>query len=131
MFYSDISDGKDSLADTGFPSSLYTNTLAVIETGPEGGPNGYIYTPTAGQPGFVAGASGPVTYVIQSDSLQRFRSPVRWCSEPSRRLPPWARPGPSRAENGLNGTFAPGTDRLPAAPPDMTQSKRRAHAGRG
>jgi hypothetical protein len=27
-----------------------------------------VYTPTAGQPGFVAGAAVPVTYMIHSDS---------------------------------------------------------------
>jgi hypothetical protein len=33
---------------------------------PEGA-NGFTYTPTAGQPGFVAGAAVPVTYLIRSD----------------------------------------------------------------
>jgi hypothetical protein len=66
VFYSDISDTPDALADIGFPTGRYTNTLTVTEVGPEGD-NGFTYTPTAGQPGFVAGASGPVTYVIQSD----------------------------------------------------------------
>ena len=47
--------------------ALYTNTLTVTEVGAEGA-NGFTYTPTAGQPGFVAGAAGPVTYVIISDS---------------------------------------------------------------
>ncbi len=67
VFYSDITDGVDSLADVGFPNGLYTNNLSALEVGPEIGPNGFTYTPTAGQPGFVAGAGGPVTYVIQSD----------------------------------------------------------------
>jgi hypothetical protein len=66
VFYSDNSDGKDSLADIGFPTALYTNTLTVTEVGPEGN-NGFSYTPTSGQPGFVAGAGGPVTFVIRSD----------------------------------------------------------------
>ena len=66
-FYSDIGDGSDSLADIGFPTSFYTNVLTRLEVGPEGD-NGFVYTPTAGQPGFVAGAGGPVTYVIKSDS---------------------------------------------------------------
>lgn len=65
VFYSDNSDGGD-LADTGFPTALYTNVFTVVEVGPEGD-NGFTYTPTAGQPGFVAGAAGPVTYVIRSD----------------------------------------------------------------
>lgn len=66
VFYSDILSGSDSLADTGFPSASYANTLTLTEIGPEGN-NGFTYTPTAGQPGFVAGAGGPVTYVIMSD----------------------------------------------------------------
>lgn len=68
VFYSDNVDGKDSLADIGFPTALYANNLTVTEVGPEGN-NGFTYTPTAGQPGFVAGAGGPVTYVIKSDVL--------------------------------------------------------------
>jgi len=67
VFYSQSGAGQNSLADTGFPSALYSNNLAVIEQGPAGGPNGYTYTPNAGQPGFVAGSAGPVTYVIESD----------------------------------------------------------------
>jgi hypothetical protein len=66
VFYSDNTDGKDSLADIGFPSALYTNNFTAFEVGPEGN-NGFSYTPTAGMPGFVAGAGGPVTYVIRSD----------------------------------------------------------------
>jgi hypothetical protein len=67
VFYSDNLDGGLlDLADTGFPLSFYTNTLTALEVGPEG-TNGFTYTPTAGQPGFVAGAGAPVTYVIQSD----------------------------------------------------------------
>jgi hypothetical protein len=65
-FYSDKSDGVDSLADIGFSTALYANNLTFLETGLEGN-NGFTYTPLAGQPGFVAGAAGPVTYVIQSD----------------------------------------------------------------
>jgi len=67
VFYSDNGDGADSLADTGFPSSLYTNNLALVEVGAEGSNNGASYTPTAGQPGFITGSAGPVTYVIKSD----------------------------------------------------------------
>jgi hypothetical protein len=65
VFYSDTIDGADSLADTGFPNALYTNTMTVVEVGPEGN-NGFVYTPTDGQPGFVAGFS--TTYNILSDS---------------------------------------------------------------
>lgn len=67
VFYSDIFDGSDSLADTGFPTTLYDNNLARVEVGPEGA-NGFTYTPTTGEPGFVAGAAGTVSYVIQSDT---------------------------------------------------------------
>jgi hypothetical protein len=67
VFYSDKFDGVDSLADIGFPTALYANNLTFPETGPEGN-NGFTYTPVAGQPGFVAGATGPVTYVIRSDT---------------------------------------------------------------
>ncbi|MEP6753976.1 MAG: hypothetical protein ABJA67_00630 [Chthonomonadales bacterium] len=65
VFYSDNADGVDSLADKGFPQSRYTNVVFVTETGPEAGPNGFVYTPTANQPGFVAGFN--VTYNIISD----------------------------------------------------------------
>jgi len=67
VFYSDNSDGVDSLADTGLPGSFYANDLIVTEIGAEGS-NGFDYTPTAGQPGFVAGSAGPVTYNTASDS---------------------------------------------------------------
>lgn len=66
VLYSDALDGDGDLADTGFPGALYTNNLSVFELGAEGN-NGFTYTPTTGQPGFVAGAGGPVTYVIRSD----------------------------------------------------------------
>jgi len=67
VFYSDNLDGFDSLADTpGPPGSLYSNTITINEIGTEAN-NGAIYTPLAGQPGFVAGAAGPVTYTLISD----------------------------------------------------------------
>lgn len=56
-FYSDPLDGIDSLADTPTPpQAFYTNSIDLTE--------GAIttYTPTAGEPGFVTGADGPVTY---------------------------------------------------------------------
>jgi hypothetical protein len=62
VFYSDNLDGGTDLADIGFPTAFYANTLTATEVG-----NGLTYTPTAGQPGFVAGAAGPVTYVLKSD----------------------------------------------------------------
>jgi hypothetical protein len=64
VFYSDLEAGADALADTGFPTARYTNIVTLIEVGPEGN-NGVTYTPTANQPGFVAGFG--VTYNIQSD----------------------------------------------------------------
>jgi hypothetical protein len=67
VFYSDNLDGADALADTGFPAALYDNNIARVEVGGEGQPNGLTYTPTPGQPGFVTGSAGPVTYVFQSD----------------------------------------------------------------
>jgi len=66
VFYSDNFDGADALADTGFPTAFYANTLSALEVGSEGN-NGFTYIPIAGQPGFVTGAAGPVTYVIISD----------------------------------------------------------------
>lgn len=74
VFYSDLSDGADALADIGFPNALYTNVLTRTEVGPEGA-NGFTYTPTEGQPGFVAGAGGPVTYVIISDTPAKLPEP--------------------------------------------------------
>ncbi|HEY3097636.1 MAG TPA: PEP-CTERM sorting domain-containing protein [Methylomirabilota bacterium] len=65
VFYSDNADGADALADTGFPTGSYTNTVTVTEVGIEG-TNGVTYHPVSGQPGFVAGFD--VTYVIQSDT---------------------------------------------------------------
>jgi hypothetical protein len=68
--YSDIEAGvPPDLADIGFPTSYNTNILTINEIGPELGWNGVSYTPTAGQPGFVAGASGPVTYNFTSDDV--------------------------------------------------------------
>jgi hypothetical protein len=61
VFYSaDVAGG--SLADVGLPGSNYANTASIFEIG-----GGASYTPVAGQPGFVTGAAGPVTYVITSD----------------------------------------------------------------
>jgi hypothetical protein len=66
VFYSDIEPGElPNLADIGFPVSRYTNIVTFMELGPEGD-NGFVYTPTANQPGFVPGFS--VTYDIISDA---------------------------------------------------------------
>jgi hypothetical protein len=66
VFYSDNIDGATDLADTpNPPTANYTNTLTLVEVGPEGS-NGVTYIPTANQPGFIAGFT--TTYHIQSDS---------------------------------------------------------------
>ncbi len=66
LFYSDNIDGADSLGDTPSPPrAFYTNILTLLEVGGEGH-NGVVYTPVAGQPGFVDGFV--VTYNITSDS---------------------------------------------------------------
>jgi MYXO-CTERM domain-containing protein len=64
VFYS-MTPPVDSLADTPSPpQAFYANNLTLPEI------NGsVIYTPVAGQPGFVAGAGGPVTYVLVSDGV--------------------------------------------------------------
>jgi hypothetical protein len=67
VFYSDLDDPILQLADTGFPSAAYANTLSSLEVTLAPGTNGLIYTPTANQPGFIAGFN--VTYDIVSDSV--------------------------------------------------------------
>jgi hypothetical protein len=67
VFYSDNLGGLDSLADTPSPpGALYTNNVTIQELGTEAN-NGAVYTPVAGQPGFVAGAGAPVVYDLISD----------------------------------------------------------------
>lgn len=61
VFYS---NNTGSLADIGLPTAFYATTLNLPEIA-----GGAIYTPIFGQPGFVAGAAGPVTYQITSGSL--------------------------------------------------------------
>lgn len=64
VFYSSNLGGIDSLADTPAPPlGFYPNTVSIDEVG-----GAAVYTPTAGQPGFVAGAGGPITYVLISDT---------------------------------------------------------------
>jgi hypothetical protein len=66
-FYSDNLPTADSPGDTPSPPlTLYGNLVIIPEIGPEGN-NLATYTPTAGQPGFMGGASGPVTYTLISD----------------------------------------------------------------
>ncbi len=67
VFYSEALPVADALADVGFPTGAYTNLLTLTELGTENA-NGFAYTPTQGQPGFVANAGGPVTYRIISDA---------------------------------------------------------------
>jgi hypothetical protein len=77
VFYSDNVDGFDSLADTPSPpGAFYANTISIPEVGPEGH-NGAIYTPTLGEPGFVTGAAGPVTYMLISDG-SAVPEPATW-----------------------------------------------------
>jgi hypothetical protein len=67
LFYSDNIDGFDSRGDTfSPPGSSYTNQVRIPELGNEVN-NGAIYTPLAGQPGFVTGFQ--VTYDLISDGL--------------------------------------------------------------
>lgn len=55
--------GEGSQADIGLPTAFYTNVFTTFEVN-----GGIVYTPTAGMPGFVTGAGGPVTYTFVSDS---------------------------------------------------------------
>jgi hypothetical protein len=65
VFYSDNIGGIDALADTPSPpGAFYANTITITETGTETN-NSAIYTPIAGQPGFVPGFV--VTYTLISD----------------------------------------------------------------
>jgi hypothetical protein len=66
VFYSDP-ELPGAPADTGFPTANYANTITFTEVGAENDFNFLLYTPTAGQPGFVAGAAVPVTYTFISD----------------------------------------------------------------
>jgi hypothetical protein len=74
-FYSDNLEGSHDLADTSTPpSSFYTNQVSLMEGLIGVGIEGVIYTPVAGQPGFVAGASVPVRYTLISDAPE----PTSW-----------------------------------------------------
>lgn len=67
FFFSDNSDGVDSLADVGLPSQILANNAGpFLETGTEGGFQNYMYTPTATGPGAV-GNGTVYTYNIISD----------------------------------------------------------------
>jgi hypothetical protein len=67
FFYSALDGPVDGLADIGLPGALSANLITLSETSLGGGLSGAIYTPVAGQPGFVGGAGGPVTYTFISD----------------------------------------------------------------
>jgi hypothetical protein len=66
VFYSDTDADGASLADTGLPTAFYANTFVLPELSLGGAGFGAIYTPTAGQPGFIPGFS--VTYDLISDA---------------------------------------------------------------
>jgi hypothetical protein len=67
IFYSDNTDGADSLADTPSPPlEFYTNVVDVTEVGPEGN-NSITYIPTSGQPGY--DVSNPSYLFISDGSL--------------------------------------------------------------
>jgi hypothetical protein len=78
VFYSDNLDGVDNLADTPTPpGGFYANMIAIQEEAVEGnfmGTDGAIYTPTAGQPGFVPGVN--VTYNFISDTPIPIPGPI-------------------------------------------------------
>ena len=76
VFYSDLPEEGEiaDLADIGLPGGAYPNGISVTETGlfgnpySEEGPNGYVYIPTAGQPGYDPSNPGnQPTYTIISD----------------------------------------------------------------
>ncbi len=67
VFYSDNTDGYDSLADTPSPPlANYPNVIIIDEIEVGGVAYGH-YIPLPGQPGFVVGASAPVEYWFISD----------------------------------------------------------------
>ena len=75
FFYSDNIDGVDNLGDTPAPpQGAYDNTVNLRETGIEGVGDGAFYTPTANQPGYVAGKN--ITYLFVSDSA--VPEPATW-----------------------------------------------------
>jgi hypothetical protein len=71
VFYSDNSDGLDSLADIGFPTAFNSNTASLVEPGVEGGFQMIHYVPSPNQPGYVDDPASPghsyVAYNFISD----------------------------------------------------------------
>ena len=75
LFYSSNLGPVTSLADTpGPPSSFYGNVVTISETGVPGS-DGATYTPTANQPGYIAGYA--VTYTFVSDG-SAVPEPATW-----------------------------------------------------
>lgn len=66
VFYSDMADGAESPADTGFPPNVPLNHVTLIELGSEG-MNGAVYTPAPGEPGY--SAENPATFIFISDII--------------------------------------------------------------
>ena len=62
VFIYSLNDGDGDLADVGLPTGRNTNLITLTESAGET----ISYTPTSGQPGFVSGAGGPVTYTFTS-----------------------------------------------------------------
>lgn len=68
--YSDVPTAGEvsAIADVGFPTLFQANKLAVLETGPEVGPNGMFgYVPSNSAPPQPGALSAPVTYNFLSD----------------------------------------------------------------
>lgn len=67
FFYSDKDGGIDAIADVGMPGAFNNNQVSFseVDLGYVGleGEFGYVYTPTAGQPGFLGGYTTTYTFV--------------------------------------------------------------------
>jgi hypothetical protein len=60
-------ESNPPLADVGLPTSFQSNVVNMTEVGPESGPNGVVYTPSLGQPGYSGESSSIFSYDFQSD----------------------------------------------------------------
>src|SRR5262249_12497000 len=67
FFFSDFDAGVGTFADKSIPTLVNTNQLSFSEAALGNQLFGLLYTPTAGQPGFVAGAARPVQYGFVSE----------------------------------------------------------------
>lgn len=74
VFYSIVDPTVNAPADTGLPSALYTNAVTMFETTLASGVVGIVYTPTDGQPGFVARFN--VTYTLISEVPEPATAPL-------------------------------------------------------